>query len=175
MKKILFLTMIFVLALGAGCKKKEVLVEASPPPPSLPKQSEQMLIKGFTSLVSQLEPGEVITVPVDKEKFISKETEFRVSLFPLEFTDFAEERYLVKYLFPSVVTKFPTFQLEVLNLYEYFLHRQPDEKVWILKDSPAGTPPFEHIPTLLVEASGGKFWVLDQNGDEILKREDWGK
>mgnify|MGYP000933564617 CR=1 FL=1 len=170
MKKFVFLVVIFLLALGAGCKKKEAVVETPPPPPQLPKQSEQVLIKGFISLVSQLEPGEVITVQVDKEKFISNETEFRVSLFPLEFTDFAEERYLVKYLFPSVVTKFPTFQLEVLNLYEYFLHRQPDEKVWILKESPAGTPPFDNIPTLLVEASGNKFWVLDQNGDEIRKR-----
>lgn len=169
MKKFVFLIVIFLLALGAGCKKKEVVVEAPPPPPP-PKQSEQVLIKSFASYLPQLEPGEVITVSVDHSKYLSNETEFRVSLFPLEFTDFAEEPYLVKYLFPSVVTKYPTFQLEVLNLYEYFLQRQPGEKVWILKESPAGTPPFEHIPTLLVEASNGKFWVTDQKGDEIRKR-----
>lgn len=176
MKKFLFLLVVFALALGVGCKKKEVSLSPPPPPPPPEKmQTEQNLMKGFISLIPQLEPGKVIEVQVDHSKFTSSEDKFYVSLFEKEFTDFAEERYLVNYMFPSVVTKYPTFQLEVLNLEEYFLHREPGEKVWILKESPAGTLPFDKIPTILVEASDGKFWVLDQKCYEMLLRANWHK
>lgn len=177
MKKILFLIVIFVLALGAGCKKK---VEPTPPPPPPPveKQSQQDMMKGFVSLIPQLEPGEVIPFKVDKEKFLSDYSVFNVSLFPLEFKIPEDEesfvKYLKKYAFPSVVWRLKSkyraeedSQLQVLNLEYYFDFREDGDLMWILKESPKGTPPFENIPTLLVETEDGKFWVLNQNGEEM--------
>jgi len=182
MKKILFLIVIFVLALGAGCKKK---VEPTPPPPPPPveKQSQQDMMKGFVSLIPQLEPGEVVPVIVDKEKLDSKYSVFNVSLFPLEFKMNEEWELLVKYSsvyrFPSIVLHLKSkyrveedSQLQIRHVKDRFLEDYETVKgegdlVWILKESPEGTPPFDHIPTLLVEAKDGSFWVLDQNGDEM--------
>ena len=182
MKKILFLIVIFVLALGAGCKKK---VEPTPPPPPPPveKQSQQELMKGFVSMVSDLKPGEVIPVIVNKEKFTSDYSVFNVSLFPLEFKMLEEWKSLVKY---SSVYRFPSIVLHLKSKYmgerdsqlqiryvkdrylqDYSTVKEDGDLVWILKDSPKGTPPFENIPTLLVEAEDGSFWVLNQNGDEM--------
>lgn len=175
MKKILFLVVILFIALGASCKKKEVTLPEPPPPPPPPKQTEQELIKSFTSLLPQLEPGEVITVQVDKSKFISDESEFQVSLFPLEFISPAEKPYIEKYMFPSVVWRFKDSQLGVYDLTDYLDNAKPGEKFWILKESPAGTPPFKQIPTLLVKKGSGEELVLDQNADEMLLRANWGK
>jgi hypothetical protein len=137
--------------------------------------TQQEFMKSFISMVPQLTPGQVKTVSVDKEKFISEYSSFNVSLFPLEFITPEEENYLVQYMFPSVVWRWVDFQLEVLNLEEYYLHRESGEKVWILKESPKGTPPFENIPTLLVTADDESFWVLNQNGEEMPLRANWGK
>lgn len=175
MKKFFVLSVIFMLAFGVSCKKKEVAVEAPPPPPPVEKISQQEFMKSLISMVTQLNPGEVKTVNVDKEKVISEESSFNVSLFPLEFFNFKEENYIVKYLFPSVVWKWDDFQLEILNLEEYYLHRKAAKKVGILKESPKGTSPFDNIPTLLLEASNGKFWVLNQKGYEMPLRNNSGK
>ncbi len=175
MKKFLFLIVIFILALGAGCKKKVEPVAPPPPPPPVVKVTQQEFMKSLVSMIPQLNPGEVKTVNIDKGKVISEESSLNVSLFPLEFISPAEEKYIMQYMFPSVVWRWDDFQLEVLNLEEYFLHREPGEKVWILKESPKGTPPFKNIPTLLVENNNGEFWVLDQNGDEIPLRMNWNK
>lgn len=173
MKKFIFLIVILLLALGAGCKKKEVIVEAPPPPPPPPKQTEQELMKGFISMLPQLELGKAVSVQVDKEKFISEESEFSVSLFPLEFLTPAEKPYVVKYMFPSVVWRYDDFQLPIVDLENYFTCTEPGDKIWIIKESPDPTKPFEQVPTLLVEASEGKFWVLDQNGNEMPLRANW--
>jgi hypothetical protein len=175
MKKIVFLIVIFVLALGAGCKKKVESVAPPPPPPPVVKMTQQDFMKFLVSMIPQLEPGAVKTVDVDKEKVISEESAFNVSLFPLEFLTPAEEKYIVKYMFPSVVWRGEDFQLPVVNPENYFTCREEGEKVWILKEAPKGTPPFENIPTLLVETEEGKFWVLNQNGDEMPLRANWNK
>ena len=175
MKKFLFLIVILLLALGAGCKKKEVVVEAPPPPPPPPKQTEQEYMKGFIRMVPVLELGEVTEVQIDKSRVISEENSFSVSLFPLEFLTPAEKPYVIKYLFPSVVWRYDDFQLPIVDLENYFTCTEPGDKIWIIKESPNPTKPFEQVPTLLVETSEGKFWILDQDGDEMLKREDWGK
>ncbi len=175
MKKILFLAVIFALALGAGCKRK--VEQAPPPPPPTPveKQSQQEMMKSFVQIVSNLKLGEVIHFKVDREKFISDYSAFDVSLFPTEFFTSSEEKYLLKYMFPSVVWRWDEFQLQVLNLEEYYIHREDGGKVWILKESPKGTPPFKNIPTVLAEARDGNFWVLDQNGNEMPLRANFGK
>lgn len=171
MKKILFLVVILMFTLGVSCKKKVETVEAPPPPPPpIVKVDQQNFLKGLISRVPQLEPGKVVQVQVDKSRVISDETEFSVSLFPLEFLSPAEKPYVVKYLFPSVVWRFTDSQLPVWDLPEYLDNAKPGEKFWILKDSPDPNKPFNQIPTLLVEASGGKFWVLDHKGDEMRKR-----
>lgn len=176
MKKFLFLLVVFALALGVGCKKKEVSLSPPPPPPPPEKmQTEQDLMKGFISLIPQLEPGKVIAVQVDKEKFISDESEFSVSLFPLEFIYPEGQKYVLKYMFPAVVWKYPTFQLIVFDPENYLTCSEPGNKVWILKESPDSSKPFLHIPTLLVETKDGKFWVLNQKGYEMLLRANWGK
>jgi hypothetical protein len=175
MKKILFLTTIFVLALVAGCKKKEVILPEPPPPPPPPKQSEQVFIQGFISLVSQLELGEVITVQVDKEKFISDELEFHVSLFPLDFAYPEGKDFVWKYMFPSIVWPGDGFQLPVVDPENLEICSEAGEIFRILKESPAGTPSFENIPTLLVVKGSGEKLVLNQNGEEMPLRANWGK
>ena len=175
MKKILFLFAVIALAFITSCKEKEVPSPPTPPPPPSPMLSQQEYLKGLVSMIPQLEPGEVIPVKVDKEKVFSEESVFNVSLFPLEFISPAEKPYIMKYLFPSVVWRFTDSQLGVYDLPDYLDNAKPGEKFWILKDSPAGTLPFKQIPTLLVEASEGKFWVLDQKGDEMPLRVDWSK
>lgn len=168
-KSVILIVFLFALLFGAGCKKKEAPVEILPPPPV--KQTEQEAIKGLISNISQLEPGKVITVQIDKGKVISEESELSVSLFPLEFISPAERPYIAKYMFPSVVWRYDNFQLEVLNWSYYLDLTIPGEKIWILKDSPDPKKPFEHIPTLLVETMNkDKSWVLDQNGDEMRLR-----
>ncbi|HNZ52161.1 MAG: hypothetical protein BWY36_00001 [Candidatus Diapherotrites archaeon ADurb.Bin253] len=175
MKKFVVLFAVFTLAIIAGCKKKVEPVVSPPPPPPIAKVTQQEFMKGLISMVPQLSPGEVKSVTIDKEKVISGESTLNVSLFPLEFIIPAEEKYIVQYMFPSVIWKWDSFQLEVINLEEYFLHREPGERIWILKESPKGTPPFKNIPTLLVENNNGEFWVLNQNGDEMPLRMNWGK
>jgi hypothetical protein len=176
MKKVLFLMIVFVLALGAGCKKKAAPVEAPPPPPPPPKQTEQEAIKGLISNVPRLELGKILEVPVDKSKVISDETSFLVSLFPLEFIYPAGRKYVVSYMFPAVVWRLTDSQLLIRNLYEYLNYSKPGEKIWLLKNSPNPKVPFKHIPTLLVETKDkSKFWVLDQTGDEMPLRANWGK
>jgi hypothetical protein len=175
MKKLVFLLVIFVLALGAGCKKKVEPVVPPPPPPPVVKVTQQDFIKGLISMIPQLESGEVIPVQVDKEKVISEESIFNVSLFPLDFIYPEGKNYILKYMFPSVVWPGDGFQLPVVDPENLITCSEPGETIRIEKESPKGTPPFENIPTLLVEASEGKFWVLNQNGDEMPLRANWGK
>lgn len=170
-KSIFLIAFIFALILGASCKKKEVIVEAPPPPPPPVKQTEQEFIKSLISNVSQLEPGRVLTIQIDKGKVISDKDKVEISLFPLEFITPAERPYIAKYMFPSVVWRYDGFQLEVLNWQYYLDLTTPGEKIWILKNSPDPKKPFNHVPTLLVD---GKM-VLDQNGDEMPLRANWGK
>jgi hypothetical protein len=173
--KSFFLIVFFFALVFTSCKK------TPPPPLQLPHfpplhvQTEKEYLKDLLPTLSQLKEGERITIKVDNRHVSLIESELYASLFPLEFTDLAEERYLVRYMFRSVVTRYPTFQLKVLNLEEYFLQREPGEKVWILKESPAGTPPFDQIPTYLIEGKNGWFWVLEQNAEEIPLRANWGK
>jgi hypothetical protein len=175
MKKYLFLSVIFALALAVGCKKKvESIAPPPPPPPPVEKvRSQQEFMKGLVSMIPQLKSGEVITVNVDKEKVTSNESKFYVSLFPLEFITPAEEKYIVKYMFPSVVWRYERFQLPIASLPNYFDCREQGEKVWFIKESPNSNQPFEHSPTLLVEAENKEFWVLNQKGDEMPLRENW--
>ncbi len=173
-KSFILVVFFFALILGASCKKKVAVVEAPPPPPPVVKQTEQEFVKGLISKASQLEPGKTLKVQIDKGKVISDESELSVSLFPLEFVSPAEKPYIVKYLFPSVVWRYDNFQLEVLNLPYYLDFTKPGEKVWILKKSPDPKKSFSHIPTLLVRMEKGEM-VLDQNGDEMPLRENWGK
>lgn len=179
MKKILFLIVIFVIALGAGCKKK---VEPLPPQPK-PKVEKTtfqdfMKEKGFSSMISKLEPGQVVTVPIDTSTVLFDETELYVSKFPLEFR--VEEdwesivKYTTTYKFPSIVLYLKSkymgekdSQLEIRSLRDYAYLREQGELIWFLKESPEGTPPFENIPTALVEYSSGKFLVLNQKNEEM--------
>lgn len=170
MKKFLFLLVIFVLALGAGCKKKEVPPPPPPPPPPVEKISERAFIKGLISMISQLEPGKTLTIQIDKEKVISNKDKVEVALFPLEFISPAEESYIMRYMFPSVVWRYDGFQLPIVDLENYLTCREAGEKVWIIKESPDPSNPFDHVPTLIVDGL-----VLDQNGDEMPLRENWGK
>jgi hypothetical protein len=170
-KSFILVMFFFALILGASCKKKVVIVEAPPPPPPPVKQTEQEFVKGLISKASQLEPGKILTVQIDKGKFISDKEGMNISLFPLEFTYSEGKPYITKYLFPSVVWRYEGYQLPVVNLENYITCTLPGEKVWILKNSPDPKKPFKHIPTLLVD---GKV-VLDQNGDEMPLRENWGK
>lgn len=169
MKKVLFLLVIVVLALMAGCKKKVEPVEAPPPPPPLPKQTEQEFIKGLVSHVPRLEPGKTLEVQIDKNQVLSNESKAEISLFPLEFISPAEKPYVVKYLFPAVVWKLTDSQLPVWDLPDYLDNTRPGEKIWILKDSPNPKEPFENIPTLLVKI-GEKELVLNNRGDEMPRR-----
>jgi hypothetical protein len=170
-KSFILIVFFFAIILGASCKKKVVPVEAPPPPPPPVKQTEQEFIKSLVAKASQLEPGKILTVQIDKSQFISDKESMDISLFPLEFITPAEKPFVVKYLFPSVVWRYDNQQLPVVNLENYITCTLPGEKVWILKNSPDPKKPFKHIPTLLVD---GKI-VLDQNGDEMPLRVNWDK
>jgi len=181
MKKILFLIVIFVIALGAGCKKK---VEPTPPPPPPPVEKislqDFMKEKGFSSMISNLEPGQVVTVKIDPNTVLFDETELYVSKFPLEFRVEEDWESIVKYAttfrFPSIVLYLKSkymgekdSQLEIRSLSDYSYLREQGELIWFLKESPKGTPPFENIPTALVEYPSGKFLVLNQESEEMPK------
>ncbi len=182
MKKILFLVVIFVLALGAGCKKKveQVPQPVSPPPVEKTILSEFVKKMDFVSMVSNLNEGQVLTVKVDAS-VITDERELYISKFPREFKIPENEEtfvtYLKTYLFPSVVWRINAkylgekdSQLEVLDLQYYLDLREDGDIMWILKDSPKGTPPFKNIPTVLVESPSGKFWILNQKNEEMPRR-----
>ena len=162
MKKLVFLLIVFALALGAGCKKKQAPVEAPPPPPPPPpKQTEQQFISGLISHVPTLELGKTLEVQVDRSRVETSESSFMISLFPKEFIYPAGREYVIKYMFASVVWRLPDSQLLVEDLPSY-LDTKPGEKIWILKDSPDPNKPFNHIPTLLVENKDkSRFWLLD--------------
>lgn len=113
MKKFVVLFAVFTLAIIAGCKKKVEPVVSPPPPPPIAKVTQQEFMKGLISMVPQLSPGEVKSVTIDKEKVISGESTLNVSLFPLEFIIPAEEKYIVQYMFPSVIWKWDSFSLRL--------------------------------------------------------------
>jgi hypothetical protein len=116
-----------------------------------------------------------MTILVDKDKFTSEESEFLVQLLPLDFV-FPEGKDLVrKYMFPSVVWPGEGFQLPVVDPENLETCSDPGEIFRILKESPAGTPPFENIPTLLVVKGNGEKLVLNQHGNEMPLRANWGK
>jgi len=178
MKKIWFLIVIFVIALGAGCKKK--VEPPPPPPPPVEKISLQdfMKEKGFSSMISNIEPGQVVTVKIDTSKVLFDETELYVSKFPLEFR--VEEdwesivKYATTYKFPSIVLYLKSkylgeedSQLQISFLSDYSSVREQGELIWFLKESPEGTPPFENVPTALVESPSGNFLVLNQKNEEM--------
>jgi hypothetical protein len=79
MKKIVFLLVIFVLALGAGCKKKVEPV-ASPPPPPPPKITEVDFVKLLVTLpeVKNLKLEDFVNVKLNPEKVISPSAEFAI-------------------------------------------------------------------------------------------------
>ena len=165
--------LIALLFIFAGCKKKEVEVKAEAPPPK-PKQTEQEFLKKQIDKIDQLMQAELgYELPIAVEEGVTTtETGFLVSLFKEEFIAPAEQPYVSKYLFPSVVYRLGGIQLEVPNNAEVYAECVlPGEVIWILKQSPDPKKQFPQIPILLVwNKTKTKFWVLDQNGDEMSLR-----
>jgi len=176
-KKIWVFLGILAIVLGTSCKKKvETVVEEAPQVQKVENISEAAFLKNASSgLEEALDPGEKLTVKVDPGTVVGlNQSSFTVSLFPVKFIHPAEEKYVKKYLLPSVVIKFASgAQLPYSYLPEYLNDDKEGLEIWLLKECADPNIVYEHVPTLLFEGANGYFKVTDQNGDEMFIRPEW--
>ncbi len=203
MKKFLFLIVIFVLALEAGCKKKEVtLPEPPPPPPPPPKvQTVYGFMKESVSNFPLIEPGKVIGITAGEKRVIDlkgnlypSEKKFYFSLFQDTLSYPESSFFVTKYLFPSVKLD---WGMPIADLQDYLTIVQKGDLFVFSKTSPDPSKPYKYSPTFLVRTSEEmpllnfgeedneptllekikhwEVWVLDKNGNEMPLRADWRK
>jgi len=202
MKKILFLTVIFVLVLGAGCKKKEVALPETPPPPPPPKvQTTYDFMKEAASNLLLTDPERVFEVTVKSKHVLDlkgipypSEKKFYFSLFPDVLSYPEASFFVVKYLFPSVKLD---WGMPIVDLQNYLTIAQNGDLFVFSKKSPDPSKPYEHSPMFLVRTNKEmpllnfgeednepmllekikyqEVWVLNQNGEEMPLRANWGK
>jgi hypothetical protein len=203
MKKIVFLIVIFVLALGAGCKKKEVSLPEPPPPPQPPEvQTVYSFMKDCTLNLSLLEPRKVIEITVGDKRVIDLKgnlypstKKFYFSLFPDTLSYPEASFFVAKYLFPSVKLD---WGMPIVDLQDYLIVAEEGDLFVFSKKSPDPSKHYDYSPMFLVRTSEemplldvgeednepmllekikySEVWVLDQNRrDEMPLRANWGK